>query len=96
MAEDIYAKQMKECRPLVAALWQAVALDEWPSPACVVDFGIDSQKHYEALYIPIRRGEIKPKELDAALGSGPKLTALVARCRSNPHKGIVFKTAYDL
>ncbi len=68
----------------------------WPSLPAILDFGIDSQKHYEALYFPIRAQEISPKALDAALGDGPKLTALVREAASNPHKDVEFHTSWDL
>jgi hypothetical protein len=71
-------------------------MDAWPNHAAVVDFGIDSQKHYEALYFPIREAEIMPKVLDAALGDGPKLTALARESASNPHKDVEFHTSWDL
>jgi len=70
-------------------------LDEWPRMAAVVDFGIDDQQHYEALYYPIRNGEIKAEQLEKVLGIGPEITKLVNSCPANPHKGIIFKTAWD-
>lgn len=83
-------------RPLTKKLFDAIMLDLWPEGnATVVDFGIDSQAHYEALYGPIREGEITIEQLDAAICDGAKLTALVKDCSSNPHKGIVFRTAWD-
>src|SRR5262249_962587 len=33
-------------------LIKAVVLDVWPSAAAIVDFGINTQKHLEALYYP--------------------------------------------
>jgi hypothetical protein len=47
-------------------------------------------------YFPIREGEITPEALDAALGDGPKLTALVRETASNPHKDVEFHTSWDL
>lgn len=43
----------------------------------------------------MRAGEITAEQLDAALGNGPALTALVRGARSNPHKEIAFVTAWD-
>jgi hypothetical protein len=60
-----------------------------------VDFELKSQEHYEALYYPIREGEITAKQLDAALGKGDALTALARSARNNPHKAIVFQTDWD-
>lgn len=82
-------------RPLTKQLVEAIALDAWPGNAAVVDFGLDSQEHYEALYYPVRNGEITPAQLEAALGKGPKLTELANNAPSNPHKGIVFSTSWD-
>jgi len=86
----------RSVRPLTKALHDALVADVWPdSPAVIVDFGLESQEHYEALYYPVRAGEISLEALDQALGSGPKLTALVRSMKSNPHKEIVFRTDYD-
>lgn len=82
-------------RPVTANFVESILLDCWPRPAAVVDFGLVSQAHYEALYYPVRAGEITLEALDAALGDGKSLTALVNAARSNPHRGLVFRTAYD-
>jgi hypothetical protein len=82
-------------RPLAHQTFSAMLMDEWPGVAACVDFGLVDQAHYEALCYPIRRGEIDLEQLDRCLGSGVLLTALVARCAANPHKGIVFSTPYD-
>ncbi len=82
-------------RPVAENLHQALMCDEWPRAAAIVDFGLDSQEHYEALYYPVRKGEITLQKLDEILGDGPKITACVQACKHNPHKNIVFKTAYD-
>lgn len=82
-------------RPVTENLVKAVLMDSWPSNATVVDFGLDDQQHYEALYYPLRAGEITPQQLDVALGNGKALTALANGAESNPHKGIVFDTAWD-
>jgi hypothetical protein len=91
-----YAEQLRSVRPTTQSLITSIMLDSWPSPAAVVDFGIDSQKHYEALYYPVREGEIMPKALDAALGNGAKLTALVRESATNPHNDVQFHTSWDL
>jgi hypothetical protein len=86
-------------KPLTQKLYDAIMMDEWPSGmATLVDFGLvgdGAQDRYEALYYPIRAGEITLEQLDAALGDGPKLTTLVSGVKSNPHKGIVFTTPWD-
>ena len=91
-----FAEQLAAARPTTRHLVSSILLDAWPNHAAVVDFGIDSQKHYEALYFAIREGEITPETLDAALGDGPKLTALTREAASNPHKDVEFHTSWDL
>ncbi len=91
-----FAEQLLSVRPTTRNLITSILMDAWPKHAAVVDFGIDSQKHYEALYFPTREAEIMPKVLDAALGDGPKLTALVRESESNPHKDVEFHTSWDL
>lgn len=91
-----FAEQLAAARPTTRHLVSSILFDAWPNHAAAVDFGIDSQKHYEALYFPIREGEITPETLDAALGDGPKLTALVREAASNPHKDVEFHTSWDL
>jgi hypothetical protein len=78
-------------RPVVQRLLEAVAFDVYPdSPAVLVDFEISDQLHYEALYYPIKAGEITPEDLDRVLGDPEAITELVNKAPSNPHKGIVF------
>jgi hypothetical protein len=91
-----FAEQLASARPTTRHLVSSILLDAWPNHAAAVDFGIDTQKHYEALYFPIREGEITPETLDAALGDGPKLTALAREAASNPHKDVEFHTSWDL
>jgi hypothetical protein len=78
-------------RNLIEAIW----LDVWPRAGAIVDFGLNSQEHYEAIYYGVREGEITPEALDAALGKGDKLTALARSAPSNPHKDIAFRTSWD-
>lgn len=91
-----FTEQLASVRPTTRHLVTSILFDAWPNHAAAVDFGIDSQKHYEALYFPIREGEITPTALDAALGDGQKLTALVREAASNPHKDVQFHTSWDL
>lgn len=60
------------------------------SPAVIADFFITDQQHYEALYYPIRAGDITVKDLDRVLGDPEAITKLVNAAPSNPHHGIVF------
>lgn len=91
-----FAEQLASARPTTRHLVTSILFDAWPNDAAAIDFGIDSQKHYEALYFPVRQGEITPETLDAALGNGQKLTALVREAASNPHKDVEFHTSWDL
>jgi hypothetical protein len=90
-----FAEQLSEARGTTRGLVTAVLLDTWPSVAAVTDFGLESQRHYEALYHPIRNGELRPAILDAAMGYGEKLTELARSAPSNPHKDIQFHTVWD-
>lgn len=89
------AEQLLSVRPVTRSLVTSILMDEWPGHA-TVDFGIDSQKHYEALYYLIREAEIMPKALDAAIGHGEKLTAITKEAASNPHKDVQFHTWWDV
>jgi hypothetical protein len=91
-----FAEELRSARPATRHVIGSILLDTWPNLPAIADFGIDSQKHYEALYHPIRNQEITPKELDAALGDGQKLTALTRAAPSNPHKDVEFQTSWDV
>ena len=91
LSDDRARRLNNRTRNLLEAIWA----DEWPRSAAVVDFGLRSQEHYEALYYGVRSREIGPQALDAALGRGRELTALARSARSNPHRGIVFCTDWD-
>ena len=56
-----FAEQLAAARPTTRHLVGSILFDAWPNLASAVDFGIESQKHYEALYFPIREAEIMPK-----------------------------------
>lgn len=78
-------------RPVARKLFEAIAFDVYPdSPAVLADFFITDQQHYEALYYPIREGEITLEDLDRVLGDPKAITELVNKSPSNPHQGIVF------
>lgn len=84
-------------KPVTEGLIDAIFLDVWPRGAAIVDFGLVSTRHFEAVYYAVRHGDVTPAELDQAIGSGPKLTALMERAENNPHRGrgLVFTTPYD-
>ena len=76
-------------------LFDAIMMDIMPRASVTVDFGIDSKKHYEALYYPIRSGEIDLQDLERVVGDGPAITDLVRKSKGNPHRNITFTTSYD-
>lgn len=84
-----------QLRDTTRNLVEAVLFDMWPRSAAIIDFGLNSQRHYEALHYAIREGEITPEQLDAALGNGSELTALVRSAPSNPHRDVTFRTDWD-
>ena len=86
---------MTAIRDTTRNLVEAIRADEWPRNGALVDFGIRSQEHYEALYYGVRDGQITPEQLDAALGKGDALTALARSARGNPHREIAFRTDWD-
>jgi len=78
-------------RPVAKSLYTALVLDMWPdSPATIADFFLTDQRRYEALYFPIRAGEITVEQLDQVLGDAAAITRLVNESPSNPHKGVIF------
>ena len=79
-------------RPVAQNCYDSLMMDVWPRPAAVVDFGLDSPQHYAALQRAIRAGATV-EELDAALGSGKRIAALVAKYV--PGEETIFATAYD-
>jgi hypothetical protein len=91
-----FAEQLAKAQPVTRHLITSVLLDQWPNQTAVIAFGIASQKHYEALYYPIRNQEISPQILDNALGDGARLTAMTRIAPSNPHKDIRFRTGHDV
>jgi hypothetical protein len=90
-----FIEELGQVRPVTRRLIEAVLADLWPPTAAVVNFGIDSRQHYEALSHPIRAGEIMPRALDEALGDGGKLTALARQAPSNPHPDVRFSNPWD-
>jgi len=84
-------------KPVVSRFVQNLMLDLFPqTPAELVDFGLDTSKDRVRLYAcyqwALKRGKVRPEELNEAVGNGPKLTALLQRV--DPH--MVVKTMWDL
>jgi hypothetical protein len=94
-AERDAGRSGRAIRDTTRNLIQSILLDVWPRSGAVVDFGLNTQEHYEALYYPLRHGDITPEQVDAALGKGKMLTELVNSAPHNPHKGIEFRTSWD-
>jgi hypothetical protein len=68
--------------------------DVWPSPATVVDFGIDSNRHLGALQYAVHAG-VTAYDLDRVMGDGPAITRLVRGVPDQPYADVEFQTAYD-
>jgi hypothetical protein len=82
-----------EVRPLTLALIEAVKLDQWPSRATCVDFGIKTEANLGALQYAVINDGVTAKELDHALGWGERLQRLISP--SNPYRHVTFRTDYD-
>ena len=94
-ADKDYQEELDSVRDTTRDLIDSIERDEWPRDGAIADFGLDTQWHYESLYYGVRSREIRPRDLDKALGRGDKLTALTRGAKSNPHKDIEFYTAWD-
>lgn len=68
--------------------------DVWPSPATVVDFGIDSEQHLRALRYAVCVG-VTAYDLDRVMGDGPAITRLVRSVLGHAYENVEFRTAYD-
>ncbi|MBX9652613.1 hypothetical protein K2Y11_03235 [bacterium] len=82
-------------RPLTQDLILSINEDRYPRVATCIDFGLATPRHYEAIYHAYRNGDVTAAALEAALGSGPKLTELVRNAPHNPHRSITFATVWD-
>jgi len=82
---------IEAARPTAQRTYVALTLDMWPdSPAAIADFWLTDQEHYEALYYPVRAGQITVEDLDRVLGDPEAITGLAASMPANPHRNIVF------
>ena len=68
--------------------------DAWPSPATVVDYGIDSDRHLGALQYAVCAG-VTVYDLDRVMGDGSAITRLVRSVPGQPCADVEFRTAYD-
>jgi hypothetical protein len=80
-------------RPVSQNAYDAILMDSWPSPAGVLDFGIDSPEHLGALQYEFRTGRVTLDQFDDALGWGPALNKLIGE--DNPYRDVTFKTKWD-
>ena len=78
-------------------LWETCVLDVDPrqSPAVIVDWGLRSDDHTQAMIRAISSGWVGIQELNHVFGNGPRITELVASCPAVGRKDLVFETAYD-
>jgi hypothetical protein len=75
-------------------LIHSIVHDLWPSPAVLVDFGIDTNHSLYGVYQRgIRESKITEQDLKNALGDGPKLTAML---KEKMGLDIKVTTMYDL
>jgi hypothetical protein len=84
---------MSAIRDLTVHLLECLALDVWPRPAAIADFGIATQEHLGALQFAWRRGGRTLEEFDAAMGNGAKLTSLCA-VPGQPYR-VTFQSGWD-
>lgn len=86
-------------RPTTLHLIWLLMLDLPLTPGAIVDFGVDSPQHYQALQAVIHTTVpvslvLLGKELDQALGNGSAIAALVQKY-APAYKDVSFKTVWD-
>ena len=98
---DFHVKRgdQPEQRPLhdlemARGLFDCLLRDVWPSPATIVDFGIDTDRHLGALQQLVRWG-FTSYDLDRVLGDGSAITQLVQCMPEQLYGEVVFRTPYD-
>jgi hypothetical protein len=90
-------KLANQVRDETRQLILSVLLDfHWPVPIACEAFGIKTVKQYEALRKPLREAEIMPTELDAALGDGAKITALVRKFARSRYQDVAYDVTWDV
>lgn len=82
-----------EIRQLSRDVHLALILDEWPSGAAQMDFGLVTQAHYAALQEAVKQHGVTLEQLDRALGRGEALTRLIGP--ENRYHGLKFESAWD-
>lgn len=92
---DYLEDPLRDIRQTTKNLMESIWCYDPLTPATRVDFGIDSEEHWQALRNAVRRSDISHQDLDDALGNGKKLTALVNSVEGcNPHQ-VRFETSWD-
>jgi hypothetical protein len=102
----------QKIRPVTKHLVELLLDDRPLTPACTVDFGVDSADHYYALrnmfcgeiHFEAREGdpgaieELRKRvvELDLACGHGPRLNALVRHYAPEFAEVVHFQTSWDI
>jgi hypothetical protein len=81
-------------RQLADSLIDSLVMDQWPSAAVVVDFGIDSPDHLGALEHALNVG-VTAYDFDRVLGDGRAITCLTRSLPRQPYPHVRFVTAYD-
>ena len=79
---------------MATGLFRDLAFDCWPSPAAILDFGIESSAHLGALQHGVHEG-VTAYDLDRVLGDGPAITELVRSIPLQPYPFVVFRTSWD-
>ena len=79
---------------MATRLVDCLFLDLWPTPAMVVDYGIDTAEHSAALQCAVCKG-VTAYDLDRVIGDGPAITQLVQAVPDQIYPHIQFQTAYD-
>lgn len=91
---DAAGQRPLDDRSMAQRLVECLVDDVWPSPATIVDFGIDSPQHLGALQHAVRSG-CTAYDLDRVMGDGPAITRLVRGFAQQPYGHVEFATLYD-
>jgi hypothetical protein len=76
------------------SLVDSLVMEQWPSAAVVLSFGIESPQHYDALAHAVCIG-ISAYDLDRVQGDGRALTCLTRSLPGQPHPNIKFASFCD-
>ncbi len=79
---------------MAEGLVRSLQLDEWPSNATVIEFGIASPAHLRALQHAVRAG-VTAYDLDRVMGDGIAITRLVQGVPGQPCPEVTFETFHD-